>query len=297
MIMTICLLTIVEFAQGQRRMEGNYLITGGLSVSKALSARSADVDTLIFGDSSYMTTSPIPFVHISDSVVYSMGGDTILDAYTAGSIRIGLNAGKLLTGSRNVILGGDGSGDSLHNARGNVFVGMGVGTMEESDYNIYIGTATAAQASSANGRNIVIGSGAAPFLSGSDTLIIDSQDNHSAPFIAGNMKTHVFTVNAVTSMTADTIHDNISTPDVSGSNLWYYGGTSNPVILTDLVNPIPGAMYIIRGTSDTETLTINSGGNFKLNGGISLVLGADDIAVFLCVTDNNYQEISRSFNQ
>ena len=93
------------------------------------------------------------------------------------------------------------------------------------------------------------------------------------------------------------IADNDATPDVRERNIWTYAGTGNSVILTDLDNPTVGATYTIIGNSDTYTLTINSGGNFKINGGIGITLGADDVAVFRCVSDNNYLEISRSFNQ
>jgi hypothetical protein len=94
-----------------------------------------------------------------------------------------------------------------------------------------------------------------------------------------------------------TIADNDATPDVSTRNVWTYNGTANSVVLTDLDNPKVGAFYTIRGNSDTFTTTINTGGNFKIDGGISIVLGADDIVMFYCVADNDYQEISRSFNQ
>lgn len=95
-------------------------------------------------------------------------------------------------------------------------------------------------------------------------------------------------------MEQSTITDNDATPDVSGANIWIYEGSANSVTITDLDNPIIESIYHIIGNSDTYTITINDGGYFNLSANITL--GAYDVLVLYCETDNNYIEISRSDN-
>ena len=137
--------------------------------------------------------------------------------------------------------------------------------------------------------------------------VIDSASSLTHSMIYGTFdadsSSQALVINASTTINGTLINptgiiaDNDSTPDVKRYNILTYNGTANSVILDDLNNPSVGAFYTIIGNSDTYTVTIVSGGNFKIDGGVSIVLGANDIAMFYCVGDNNYQEVSRSFNQ
>jgi hypothetical protein len=101
-------------------------------------------------------------------------------------------------------------------------------------------------------------------------------------------------INKIFIQSKDIIVDNDATPDVSVANIWIYNGTSNSVTVTDLDNPVVGAIYYIIGNSDTYTISINDSGNFNLSA--NWTGGADDVLTLFVVADNNYIEISRSNN-
>ena len=91
-----------------------------------------------------------------------------------------------------------------------------------------------------------------------------------------------------------TIADNDATPDISGADVWTYGGSANSVTITDLDNPVIDAVYTIIGNSDVHTVTINDGGNFNLTG--NLTLGADDNVKIYVQADNDYIQVSPLVN-
>jgi len=102
------------------------------------------------------------------------------------------------------------------------------------------------------------------------------------------------TINGSIIKDASTIADNDATPDVAGADIWTYSGSANSVTVTDLDNPLVGAIYRIIGNSDTYTVTINDSGNFNLSA--NWVGGADDVLTIYVQADNDYIEISRSDN-
>jgi hypothetical protein len=85
-----------------------------------------------------------------------------------------------------------------------------------------------------------------------------------------------------------------ATPDVSTGNIFVHNSTTSSTTITDLDNPVVGAIYRIIGNSDTYTITINDSGNFNLSG--NWVGGADDVITLYVQADNDYIEISRTDN-
>lgn len=91
------------------------------------------------------------------------------------------------------------------------------------------------------------------------------------------------------------IADGDATPDVSDESVFTYDRTpTQSVTITDLDNPVVGAIYRIIGSSDTYTVTINDSGNFNLSG--NWTGGIDDVITIFVQSDNDYIEISRSDN-
>lgn len=90
------------------------------------------------------------------------------------------------------------------------------------------------------------------------------------------------------------IGNNDATPDVTGSNIWTYNGSANAVTITDLDNPVIGAIYHIIGNSDTYTVTIGDSGNFNLSA--QWVGGVDDVLILYVQADNDYIEFGRVNN-
>ena len=112
--------------------------------------------------------------------------------------------------------------------------------------------------------------------------------------IYGEFDNDIVKINGTQIQSMDTIADNDATPDVSGKNVWTYNGTANAVVVTDLDNPVVGAIYRIIGNSDTYTITINDGGNFNIEG--NWVGGVDDVLTIFVQADNDYIQFSRSNN-
>lgn len=94
-----------------------------------------------------------------------------------------------------------------------------------------------------------------------------------------------------TLIASDAILSSRSFRNVAGS-----GGavtlTSNPQIATGAA----GTIIIVRGTSDTNTLTIIDGNGVKLNGNVNCTLGVDDFIAFTATDTGFWCELFRSNN-
>lgn len=148
---------------------------------------------------------------------------------------------------------------------------------------------------------------------GGDTYLYESSANNMSAVVGGTTIMQIATGSVVMykllsantnlnlsssvlySTSTGTIADNDATPAVNESNIYTYAGSANSVTITDLDNPVVGAIYTIIGNSDTYTITISDGGNFNL-GAASRVLGLDDVLVLFVQADNDYIEINYADN-
>ncbi len=97
----------------------------------------------------------------------------------------------------------------------------------------------------------------------------------------------------LTSPLLATFANNDATPDVSAASIFLCAsGNSAPLVITDLDNPIVGAVVTIIGTNSTNYTRINKGGNFNMPE--DLVLGQGDSAELYISADNSYTELSRN---
>jgi hypothetical protein len=86
-----------------------------------------------------------------------------------------------------------------------------------------------------------------------------------------------------------------TTPSVAGCTVVEFPANSGATAITDLDDPVVGAIYILIGTSATNSPTIADGANFKLNG-TTWTGSVDESLVLYCQADNDYIELSRSAN-
>ena len=100
--------------------------------------------------------------------------------------------------------------------------------------------------------------------------------------------------NSFVKRTVITIADGDTTPDVSGGDIFITSSNTNATEITDLDNPTVGQIVTLVGGSDTNPSTITDGGNFKLNG--NMTLGLDDAIILFVKADNYYIELGRSTN-
>jgi hypothetical protein len=101
-------------------------------------------------------------------------------------------------------------------------------------------------------------------------------------------------ITGINILTIGTITDADKTPDVTGSNMWLYGGFETSDTLTNLDNAIIGVKYTLIGNSDTYLLVIEDSENFKLSS--SVALGINDNITLLCIAANTFIEIAKSNN-
>lgn len=101
-------------------------------------------------------------------------------------------------------------------------------------------------------------------------------------------------INGATKLKSCTIAADDATPDVAGCSVLVTSANNAPTAITDLDNPVVGAIYYIVGGSDTNSTTIADAGNFALTGGFTA--GAKDILALYCIADNNYAQISVANN-
>jgi hypothetical protein len=94
-------------------------------------------------------------------------------------------------------------------------------------------------------------------------------------------------------LTYSNLNFSTATPDGAIHNILTYTGSSTTTV-TDIQNPKTGTVYIIIGTSNTNTVTINDGGNFNLSA--NWTGGLDDTITIFVQGDNDYIELSRSDN-
>jgi len=95
-----------------------------------------------------------------------------------------------------------------------------------------------------------------------------------------------------TIQSAGTIVADDTTPDVSGYSVLKTTANTGATAITDLDNPTVGQIIYLLGGSDTNASTITDGGNFKLNG--NMTLGAGDSIMLYVNADNDYWELSRT---
>ena len=105
---------------------------------------------------------------------------------------------------------------------------------------------------------------------------------------AGDTMTGAFIQNVVT------IAADITTPDVSGGNIFVTSANTVGTVITDLVSPAAGQIIRIIGGSDTNSSTIADGGNFNLSAGWTA--GLDDVLILFVQADDDYIEIGRVDN-
>lgn len=91
-----------------------------------------------------------------------------------------------------------------------------------------------------------------------------------------------------------TIADGDATPDVSGCTVLTTSANTGATEITDLDNPVVGAIYIIIGGSATNSSTITDGGNFALSAGFTA--SVDETLTLFVQADNDYIELTRSTN-
>ena len=92
-----------------------------------------------------------------------------------------------------------------------------------------------------------------------------------------------------------TAADGDTTPSVAGCTVIEFPANTGATAITDLDDPVVGAIYILIGTSATNSPTIADGANFKLNG-TTWTGGVDESLMLYCQADNDYIELSRSAN-
>lgn len=95
-------------------------------------------------------------------------------------------------------------------------------------------------------------------------------------------------------LNACTIAADDTTPDVTGCTWLTTSANSGATAITDLDNPVVGALYCIIGGSATNSSTIADSGNFALSG--AFTAGLDDVLCLYVQADNDYIEISVSDN-
>ena len=205
----------------------------------------------------------------------------------------------MTTGEYNAIYG-FGAGQHISTGKYNTLLGATQGSgVSTGNRNTLIGFGGGLGLGAGDSANVFLGYFAGNQETGSDKLYIDNT-NTTTPLIYGNFITDdlVFNgdVDVVGTLSQDpgTIADNDATPDVSGANIFTYQGSANAITITDLDNPVAGAIYYIIGNSDTYTVTINDGAPFALAGNVTL--GIKDVLTLYCIADNNYVEITRSNN-
>lgn len=264
----------------------------------------------------------------------STGSNNVLMGYQSGNaltsggnnVFMGTLTGSDMTNSSYNTFIGDNAGGTSTTGNQNTYVGHEAGWRSSASYNTYIGNragylATTGSSNTCLGEgayysnttgsnnviigyragynttastgNVFIGFQAGSPETGSNLLYIENSGSTS-PLIWGDFTNDQVKFNGTQIESDGTIADNDATPDVSGANVWTYNGTATAIVVTDLDNPVVGAIYRIIGNSDTYTISINDGGNFNLSG--NWVGGIDDVLTLYVQADNDYIEISRSDN-
>ena len=95
---------------------------------------------------------------------------------------------------------------------------------------------------------------------------------------------------AIKTKTACTIAADDVTPSVAGCSVLITSANTGATAITDLDDPVVGAIYIIIGGSDTNASTIGDSGNFALSG--AFTANVDDVLILYCQADNDYIELS-----
>lgn len=93
---------------------------------------------------------------------------------------------------------------------------------------------------------------------------------------------------------ACTIADGDATPDVTGCRVLTTSANTGATAITDLDNPVVGAVYTIIGGSATNSSTIADSGNFNLN--TAFTAAVDDVIHIYVQADNDYIELGRVDN-
>ncbi len=101
-------------------------------------------------------------------------------------------------------------------------------------------------------------------------------------------------VTGVASFTVGTFADGDVTPDVSGATIWESQSNTGATAITDLDNPVVGAIYTIICADANNPPSIADGGNFALSA--NWTSGLDDTITLYVQADNDYIEVSRSDN-
>lgn len=207
------------------------------------------------------------------------------------NIFIGDQAGYSATSNYNIFIGNQ----SGYNNTGsnNVFLGYQNSKYRTGSNNTIIGAQANGSGVAGGSNNIFIGYQSGYNNTGSSKLIIENS-NSTTPLIYGEFDNNIVKINGTQIKSTGTITDNDATPDVSNAEIWTYNGTANSVTITDLDNPVVGAIYTIVGNSDTYTITINDSGNFNMTG--TIVLGVDDNVKIYVQGDNDYIQWSPVVN-
>lgn len=90
------------------------------------------------------------------------------------------------------------------------------------------------------------------------------------------------------------IADGDATPDVTGCTVLTTSANTGATEITDLDNPVVGAIYILIGGSATNSSTISDAGNFALSAGFTATV--DETLTLFVQADNDYIELTRSTN-
>ena len=207
-----------------------------------------------------------------------------------GNTGVGVSVFRTSAGNYNTDNGYFSGSLSLGNY--NIRIGSEAGASHVGSYCVIIGPK--AGDDSHTEESILIGKDCGKDLYEDYVLLVETSDDTLTPLIKGHFIDKEIKFNATVISSTDTIPDNDVTPDISEKNVWTYNGWANAVTITDLDNPVAGAIYTIIGNSDTYTITINDAGNFNLSA--AWVGGIDDVLTLFCVADNDYIEISRSDN-
>ena len=87
---------------------------------------------------------------------------------------------------------------------------------------------------------------------------------------------------------------NDATPSVAGCQILEVVSNSAPLAITDIDNPVVGTVYVLVGTSSTNSPTIADSGNFALSA--TWTGSVDETLTLYVQADNDYIEVTRSAN-
>jgi hypothetical protein len=204
----------------------------------------------------------------------------------SSNVYIGYASGNAITAGANNTIIGTMSGQNRTGGVENIILGYAAGMNSGTgNFNVFIGTQ--AGYNNTGSHNVFLGNNAGLDETGSDLLIIDNSSNAS-PLIYGEFNTDKVKFNASVNIRDLFILDEGTIAVTEGATVTSAKSnvklTTTAAITLSSATPVAngavvGQLVILRGSDDTNSVTINDSGNVRLTGNI--VLGNMDTLMLM----------------